>query len=58
MPVSAMMLVVCHPDNDGPRLITCPRMDEEMRRIVDFEIASGRAHSAAMPGPYAPFRLL
>jgi len=58
MPVSDMILAVCHPEIDGPRLIACPRMDEEMRRIVEFEIESGRAHAAALPGPYAPFCLL
>ena len=55
MPVSAMYLAVVHPDNDAPRLIRCPRLDAEINLIVRYELDCGRARSAALPGPTAPF---
>ena len=47
--VTAMLLAVCHPDLEAPRLIECPRMDREMTSIVEYEIECGRATAAALP---------
>ena len=52
---SSMWLAVVHPDNDQPRLISCPRMDAEIAAIVDFEFECGRAKAAAVPGNDARF---
>ena len=55
MNVSATYLAVVHPDNDAPRLISCPRLQEELNLIVAYEMECGRARAAALPGPDAPF---
>ncbi len=55
--VGGYYLAVVHPDASGPRLISCPRMDAEMRAIHAFEEECGRA-TASMPGVDAPFVLL
>jgi len=52
---SSMWLAVVHPDNDQPRLISCPRMDAEIAAIVDYELECGRAKAAAVPGNDARF---
>ena len=57
MRVGGYYLAVVHPDAPGPRLISCPRMDAEMRAIHAFEIECGRA-TASVPGAAAPFELL
>ena len=55
MRVRAMYLAVVHPDNEGPRLISCPRLQQELNLIVAYEMECGRATAAALPGPDAPF---
>jgi len=47
--VSSMFLAVVHPEQDGPRLIACPRMVSEIAALVEYEIALGRARAAALP---------
>ena len=57
MRVKGYYLAVVHPDSDGPRLISCPRMDAEMYAVHEYEMECGRA-SPSMPGSDAPFVLL
>ena len=56
MTVAGYYLAVCHPENDGPQLIRCPRMDLEMNAIHAFEMQCGRA-SRSKPGEDAPVLL-
>jgi len=57
MSVAGYYLAQVHPDLDGPRLISCPRMDAEMRAIHAYECQCGRA-GPSVPGESAPFTLL
>jgi len=57
MSVAGYYLAQVHPDGDAPRLISCPRMDAEMRAIHNFEIECGRA-GPSIAGELAPFTLL
>ena len=43
MTVVGYYLAVVHPDIERGRLISCPRMDHEMRLIYEYEIQCGRA---------------
>jgi len=43
MTVVGYYLAVVHPDIDTPRLIFCPRMDQEMKLIHEYESECGRA---------------
>ena len=54
--VSGMFLGVAHPTAQ-PRVIEVPRLDAEMRALVDHEICSGRA-SEPILGESAPFVLI
>ena len=56
MTVAGYYLAVCHPENDGPQLIRCPRMDLEMNAIHAYEMQCGRA-GRSKPGEDAPFLL-
>ena len=53
MRVDGYFLAQVHPDA-GARLISCPRMDAEMRAIHDHEMQCGRA-GAPRAGACAPF---
>ena len=59
MRVAGYYLAQVHPDGDAPRLISCPRMDDEMRAIHAYEIQwhCGRA-GPSTAGALAPFTLL
>ena len=41
--VSGYYLAVVHPEIEKGRLISCPRMDQEMALIVEYEQECGRA---------------
>ncbi len=47
--VSNMVLAVCHPELQAPRLIELPRLDREMASIVQYELECGRARAASLP---------
>ena len=41
--VSGYFLAVVHPEIEKGRLISCPRMDQEMTLVVEYEQGCGRA---------------
>ena len=41
--ISSMYLLVVHPDLPAPRVICVPRLQEEVRLLVEHEVMSGRA---------------
>ena len=49
MTVAGYYLAVCHPENDGPQLIRCPRMDLEMNAIHAFEMHPPTARYGSWP---------
>ena len=56
MKVAGYYLVQVHPEGEAPRLISCPRMDAEMRAIHTYEMQCRRA-GPSNPGALAPFVL-
>jgi hypothetical protein len=56
MKVAGYYLAQVHPDGEAPRLISCPRMEAEMRAIHAYEVQCGRA-GLSTPGSLAPFLL-
>ena len=57
MTVTEMYLAVVHPEIPAGRLVSCPRMQNEIEAVVQYEIPCGRARAAAVPGEDAPFLL-
>ena len=54
MTVGSMFLAVCHPDLPVPRLIEVPPLDAEVDRLVEHEIAQGRATAPCSMGAQFP----
>ena len=57
MTVTEMYLALVHPDIPAARLVSCPRMQNEIDAVVQYELHCGRARAAAIPGEDAPFLL-
>jgi len=55
--VSSMFLAVAHPLRARGAIIEVPRLDSEIRALVEYEIAAGRA-TEPIAGPEAPFNLM
>ena len=55
--VSSMLLAVAHPLRVRGAIIEVPRLDSEIRALVEYEIAAGRA-TEPIAGPEAPFNLM
>ena len=55
--VSIMFLAVAHPLRARGAIIEVPRLDSEIRALVEHEIADGRA-TEPIAGPEAPFNLM
>jgi hypothetical protein len=43
MRVSDMLLFLVHPTRTSPEIVRVPRLDMEIRAIVEYEIEQGRA---------------
>ena len=43
MKIGGYYLAVVHPDLERGRLISCPRLENEMKAIHEYEIECGRA---------------
>ena len=55
--VSMLALAMVHPELSAPRLIRVPRMEEEMRLIIEHQVETGLAWPDPSPGEGAPFVL-
>ena len=52
MRTSGYYLAVVHPEMERGRLITCPRMEYEMKLIHDYEIECGISETAGISASF------